>query len=103
MPTTQLTSFTRPAAPTGMGQNDALVAALLKQVLSGAQLRRPKNDVGDLGKAALSAFLRRKAKDGDEPSAGVDVASQIDTFSDLGNRADPRAGRLLDLLPLLRR
>ncbi len=100
---TQLTSFTRPTSPLGTGQSDPLVAALLKQVLSGAQLQRPKNDVGDLGKAALSAFLRRKAKGRGEPSAGVDVASQIDTFSDLGNRADPRAARLLGLLPLLRR
>ncbi len=100
--TITLAPFTRPAAPTGTGQNDALVAALLKQVC-GAQLQQPKNNVGDLGKAALSAFLRRRAKGGGEPSAGVDVASQVDTFSDLGNRADPRAARLLDLLPLLRR
>ncbi len=41
---TQLTSFTRPTVPTGTGQSDPLVNALLKQALNGPKLRPQKNN-----------------------------------------------------------
>ncbi len=110
---TQLTSFTRPTVPTGTGQSDPLVNALLKQALSGAAPRRrkKKNGFDQLGKAALTAFLKRKA--GGTPSESVTL-EQADAmggvelnpaggFRTIGVAGDPNAARLLDLLPFLRR
>ncbi len=106
----QTIPFTRPASPVGTGQSDPLTNALLKQALSSPQLRRPKKDVADLGKAALTAFLRRQSAG--TPSQSV-VPGQADSmggveldpnggFRTIGVAGDPRAARLLNLLPLLR-
>lgn len=106
----QFTSFTRPGAPVGTGQSDPLVSALLKQALSGAQSQRPNNNVGDLGNAALMAFLRGKARGTpSEPVAPgqADVVSGVELnpaggFRTIGVAGNPGAARLLDLLPMLR-
>lgn len=108
---TQFTSFTRPASPLGTGQPDPLVNALLKQALSRSAPQRPSKGIDDLNRAALTAFLRRTAAD--KPSEPV-PPEQADSmggveldpnggFRTIGVAGDPKAARVLDLFPLIRR
>lgn len=102
-------SFSRPTIP-GTGQSDPLVNALLKQALSGAAPRRLSKGFDDLGQAALTAFLRRKAAGTpSEPVPPEEADSmrgvELDPaggFRTIGVAGAPQATRLLDLLPLLR-
>ena len=104
-------AFTRPTSQVGTGQNDALVNALIKQMSGGARVERPMQGIDQLGQAALGAFLRGKARG--TPSKPV-VPEQADAmggveldpnggFRTIGVAGNPRAARLVGLLPFLRR